>query len=392
MIDVGVLFQQAVAALRRERHATYRLQLGSALGFDAVAALGPYLDALGVSDAYLSPCFRCGPGSSHGYDVTDHNAFNPEIGGAAAFDRMAAALTARGLGLILDVVPNHMGIAGDANPWWLDVLENGQASPRASFFDIDWTPIKPELRDRVLLPVLPDQYGRVLESQQLQLEFADGAFHLRYAGARLPIAPDTYAQILTDRLDALAGRLGAEDAGLQELRSILTSLEHLPGRTETDPTRIEERLREKEIVKRRLAALAKESAEIREHVEETVRGFNGTPGDPASFDALDRLLSAQTYRLADWRVAGDEVNYRRFFDVSHLAAIRMEQRHVFDAAHELVLRLVGEGKVSGRPRGGSCPRSSPRRRTRSAPSTAVAPPTSRPRWTPGRCGSRPRRS
>ena len=346
MIDVGVLFQQAAAALRRERHATYRLQLGSTLGFDAVAALGPYLHALGVSDAYLSPCVRCGPGSSHGYDVTDHNAFNPEIGGAAAFDRLAAALTARGLGLILDVVPNHMGIAGDANPWWLDVLENGQASPRAGFFDIDWTPIKPELRDRVLLPVLPEQYGSVLESQQLQLEFADGAFHLRYAGARLPIAPDTYAQILTDRLDVLADRLGSEDAGLQELRSVLTSLEHLPGRTETDPARIEGRLREKEIVKRRLAVLTKESVDIREHLEETVRAVNGTPGDPASFDALDRLLSAQTYRLADWRVAGDEVNYRRFFDVSHLAAIRMEERFVFDAAHELIFRLVGEGKVT----------------------------------------------
>jgi (1->4)-alpha-D-glucan 1-alpha-D-glucosylmutase len=346
MIDVGVFFQQAAAALRRDRHATYRLQLGSTLGFDAVAALGPYLDALGVSDAYLSPCFRCGPGSSHGYDVTDHNAFNPEIGGAAAFDRLASALTARGLGLILDVVPNHMGIAGDANPWWLDVLENGRASPRAAFFDIDWTPIKPELRDRVLLPVLPDQYGRVLESQQLQLELADGAFHLRYAGARLPIAPDTYAQILTDRLDVLAGRLGPEDAGLQELRSILTALEHLPGRTETDPARLAERLREKEIVKRRLATLTKESVDVREHVEDTVRAMNGTPGDPASFDALDRLLSAQTYRLADWRVAGDEVNYRRFFDVSHLAAIRMEERSVFDAAHELVFRLVGEGKVT----------------------------------------------
>jgi (1->4)-alpha-D-glucan 1-alpha-D-glucosylmutase len=345
MIDVDVLFQQAVAALRRERHATYRLQLGSALGFDAVAALGPYLAALGVSDAYLSPCFRCGPGSSHGYDVTDHNAFNPEIGGSAPFDRMAAALAGHGLGLILDVVPNHMGIAGDANPWWLDVLENGQASPRAAFFDIDWTPIKPELRDRVLLPILPDQYGRALESQQLQLEFADGAFHLRYAGARLPIAPDTYAQILTDRLDVLTGRLGAEDAGLQELRSILTSLEHLPGRTETDPVRVEERLREKEVVKRRLAVLTKESVDIREHVEEAVRRVNGIPGDPASFDALDRLLSAQTYRLADWRVAGDEVNYRRFFDVSHLAAIRMEQPAVFDAAHGLILRLVGEGKV-----------------------------------------------
>jgi len=347
MIDAGVVYQQAVTALRRGRRATYRLQLGSALGFEAVAALGPYLDALGISDVYLSPCFRCGPGSSHGYDVTDHNAFNPELGSAADFDRMAADLAARGLGLILDVVPNHMGIAGDANAWWLDVLENGPASPRAEFFDIDWTPVKPELRNRVLLPVLPDQYGRVLESQQLQLEFADGAFHLRYAGARLPIAPDTYAQVLIDRLDTLAQRLGSDDAALLELRSILTSLEHLPGRTETDPRRIEERLREKEIVKRRLTTLTKESPEVREHIEETVRRFNGTPGDPASFDALDRLLSEQTYRLADWRVAGDEVNYRRFFDVSHLAAIRMERRGVFDATHELVLRLVGEGKVNG---------------------------------------------
>jgi (1->4)-alpha-D-glucan 1-alpha-D-glucosylmutase len=347
MIEVGVLFQQAVAALGRERHATYRLQLGAGLGFEEVAGLASYLEALGVSDAYLSPCFRCGPGSSHGYDVTDHNAFNPELGSAAAFDRMAAALAARGLGLVLDVVPNHMGIAGDANPWWQDVLENGQASPRAGFFDIDWAPIKPELRDRVLLPVLPDQYGRVLEAQQLQLELADGAFHLRYAGARLPIAPDTYAQILGDRLDALAGRLAPEDGGLQELRSILTALQHLPARADTDPARIEERLREKEIVKRRLAALVKESPEVREHLEETVRRFNGTAGDPASFDALDRLLSAQTYRLADWRVAGDEVNYRRFFDVSHLAAIRMEEPAVFDAAHALILRLVGAGTVTG---------------------------------------------
>ena len=346
-IDAGVVFQDAVAALRRTRRATYRLQLGGALGFGAVGDLGPYLQALGVSDVYLSPCFRCGPGSSHGYDVTDHNTFNPELGSAADFDRMAALLAERGLGLVLDVVPNHMGIAGDSNSWWLDVLENGPASPRADFFDIDWAPVKPELRDRVLLPVLPDQYGRVLESQQLQLEFSDGAFHLRYAGSHLPIAPDSYAQILAEHLDRLAERIGPDDAALQELRSVLTALEHLPGRTETDPHRLEERQREKEIVKRRLAALAKESPEIREHVEETVRRFNGVLGDRGSFDALDRLLAAQTYRLADWRVAGDEVNYRRFFDVNHLAAIRMEERPVFDATHELVLRLVGEGKVTG---------------------------------------------
>src|SRR5258705_10909805 len=148
MIDVGVLFQQAVAALRRERHATYRLQLGSALGFDAVAALGPYLEALGVTDAYLSPCFKCGPGSSHGYDVTDHNAFNPEIGSQATFDRMAAILADRRMGVILDIVPNHMGVAGDANPWWMDMLENGPSSHRASVFDIDGSPPKAELRNK----------------------------------------------------------------------------------------------------------------------------------------------------------------------------------------------------------------------------------------------------
>jgi len=347
VVDAGVLFQQAVAALQRERRATYRLQLGGALGFDEVRALAPYLDALGIGDVYLSPCFRAGPGSSHGYDVTDFNAFNPEIGGEAAFDRLAADLKGRGLGLILDMVPNHMGIAGDANAWWLDVLENGPASPRADFFDVDWAPVKPELHDRVLLPVLPDQYGRVLEAGQLQLEFSDGAFHLRYAGARLPVAPKTYPQILADRVDDLAGRLGEDDPALQELRSLLTALEHLPGRTETDPRRLEERRREKEIVKRRLMTLAKESPAVREHIEDNVRRLNGRPGEPASFDALDRLLSEQTYRLADWRVAGDEVNYRRFFDVSHLAAIRMERREVFDATHGLVLRLVGEGKVTG---------------------------------------------
>jgi (1->4)-alpha-D-glucan 1-alpha-D-glucosylmutase len=347
VIHANVLLQQVTDAMARARHATYRLQLGGALGFDAVADLAPYLSDLGVSDAYLSPCFKCGPGSTHGYDVTDYNAFNPEVGSEASFNRMAAELAARGLGLVLDLVPNHMGIAGDSNPWWLDVLENGPISPRAAFFDIEWRPVKGELYDTVLLPVLSDQYGRVLEAQQLEVELSEGAFFVRHAGARLPLSPDTYPQILAHNLDPLAERLGNEHAGLGELRSILTALDHLPGRTETDPARIMERLREKEIIKRRLAALVKESEEIREFVEDNVRVVNGTPGEPASFDPLDRLLSAQSYRLADWRVAGDEVNYRRFFDVSHLAAVRMELPEVFEAAHQLVLRLVGEGKVAG---------------------------------------------
>jgi (1->4)-alpha-D-glucan 1-alpha-D-glucosylmutase len=347
MTDVTVLYEQVVAALARRRNATYRFQLGPTLGFDHVAALAQYLQALGISDAYLSPCFKSGPGSSHGYDVTDHNAFNPELGSAAGFDRMARALEEQGVGVVLDIVPNHMGVAGDANPWWLDVLENGPTSPRAAFFDIEWTPPKAELRNKVLLPVLPDQYGRVLESGQLELVLEDGAFLLRCAGARLPISPDTYSHVLTHGLESFARRLGEDDLHLQELRSILTALMHLPNRTDTDPGRVEERLREKEVVKRRLAALLKESQEVRDFAEDNVRVFNGTPGEAASFDLLDSLLAEQTYRLADWRVAGDEVNYRRFFDINHLAAIRMGRPEVFAACHELCLRLVGEGTVTG---------------------------------------------
>ncbi|MBI2526427.1 MAG: malto-oligosyltrehalose synthase [Candidatus Rokubacteria bacterium] len=347
MSDVDALLQEIVEALARPRRATYRLQLGPTLSFEDVGALAPYLSSLGVSEAYLSPCFRCGSGSSHGYDITDHNAFNPEIGTEATFDQMARTLAKHGIGVILDVVPNHMGISGDANPWWLDVLENGPASPYARFFDIDWAPVKPELRNKVLLPVLPDQYGRVLESQQLQLEFSEGAFFVRYAGSRLPVAPDSYAQVLTHRAEALGARLGPEHPQLRQFQSILTALDHLPPQTEVDPARLEERLREKEIVKQRLAALVKESPEIHEFIDDNVRRFNGTPGDPASFDLLERLLAGQAYRLADWRVAGDEVNYRRFFDVNHLAAIRTELPEVFDAIHKLILRLVGEGTVTG---------------------------------------------
>jgi (1->4)-alpha-D-glucan 1-alpha-D-glucosylmutase len=346
MSDTDALLQRVRHELRRERRATYRLQLGPTLRFDDVTALVPYLVRLGVSDVYLSPCFRCGPGSSHGYDVTDHAAFNPDVGDADAFARMAAAAAAAGLGMVLDVVPNHMGVAGDSNPWWLDVLENGPASRYAAFFDIDWTPAKPELRNTVLLPVLPDQYGKVLEQGGLALEFAEGAFFVRVNDARLPVAPETYPLILTRGIDGVRQRR-PDDPAVDELLSVLTAIEHLPGRAETDPARREERTREKEVVKRRLAALVKESDEIRGLVEDGVRGLNGRAGDPRSFDLLDALLEAQAYRLADWRVAGDEVNYRRFFDVNHLAAIRMETPEVFEAAHRLVFRLIGEGLVNG---------------------------------------------
>ncbi len=325
--------------------ATYRLQFNPRFTFEDARALVPYLDALGVSDIYASSYLSAKPGSMHGYDITDHNTLNPEIGTQADYDRFVENLQSRGMGQILDVVPNHMGIAAGCNRWWNDVLENGPSSPYAGFFDIDWDPVKRELANKVLLPILGDQYGRVLENRELVLEYAAGAFSVRYYETRLPMDPRSTTPILSHRLDALA--LAETDPQLQEYHSIITALTNLPARTERAPERIRERLREKEVIRRRLARLTEESAPIRESIEETIRIFNGKPGDPASFDLLDRLLDDQAYRLASWRVAAEEINYRRFFDINELAAIRMENPAVFREAHRLILRLLAEGKVTG---------------------------------------------
>ncbi len=327
--------------------ATYRLQFNRAFSFEQARQIVPYLDALGVSDVYASSYLAARPGSLHGYDIANHNALNPEIGTDEDAERFVAALQERRMGQILDVVPNHMGIAAGCNPWWNDVLENGPSSPYAEFFDIDWDPVKRQLANRVLLPILGDQYGRVLENQELVLEYADGAFFLRYLDTRLPIAPWSAIQILGHRLEVLAATLGEEDPDFQEYQSIMTALSNLPARTETAPERIRERMREKEVIRRRLGRLVEGRQEVRAFLEETVRLFNGKRDDPRSFDLLDRLLDDQAYRLAYWRVAFEEINYRRFFDINELAAIRMENPAVFREAHRLILRLVEEGKVTG---------------------------------------------
>jgi (1->4)-alpha-D-glucan 1-alpha-D-glucosylmutase len=327
--------------------ATYRLQLNPRFTFANARDIVPYLEALGVSDVYASSYLGARPGSMHGYDLTNHNVLNPEIGTAEDHDRLVAALQARGMGQILDVVPNHMGIAAGSNPWWNDVLENGPSSPYAEFFDVDWDPVKRQLANKVLLPILGDQYGRVLENQELVLEYAQGAFNLRYYETRLPIAPESATQILAHRVDALTATLGEESPHLHEYLSIITALTNLPGRTERSSERIRERLREREVIRRRLVRLTEECPPIRTSIEETIHVFNGKRSDPRSFDLLDRLLDNQTYRLAHWRVAAEEINYRRFFDINELAAIRMENPAVFRETHRLILRLVAEGKVTG---------------------------------------------
>jgi (1->4)-alpha-D-glucan 1-alpha-D-glucosylmutase len=327
--------------------ATYRLQLGPDLGFDAVAELLPYLDALGVSDCYTSPFFATSAPGSHGYDVADHNRLRDELGGEPAFRRFAAALAEHGMGLLVDVVPNHMGIAGDRNAWWRDVLENGESSRYAPFFDIDWRPVKRELADKVLLPILGAQYGAALDAGQLRLELVEGAFRVRYYETTLPLAPRTYARILGHGIERLQDALGADHPALLELKSLITWFVTIPARTETDVDRLAARERETARGKQRLAALLEREPAVRRFVEETIRALNGTPGDPHSVDTLDALLDEQAYRLAFWRVAGEEINYRRFFDINDLAAIRMEDAAVFEATHRLLIRLVGEGVVTG---------------------------------------------
>src|SRR6266702_2167645 len=324
---------------------TYRLQLNRWFTFAQAREIVAYLHELGVSDAYASPYFQASPDSLHGYDITDHNKLNPSIGSRADYDAWIAELQAHSMGQVLDFVPNHVGIADERNAWWMDVLENGPSSGYAPYFDIDWEPLKTDLRNKVLLPILGDQYGRVLERGELQVHFEEGTFYLLCSGRRLPIAPGTYRHILEIALQNLAEQ--KDEDFYAELQSILTALEYLPKRTETDPKRIAERTREKEIIKRRLDRRSAEAPQVQQAIEKALAQINGNPGDPCSFDKLDKLLNAQSYRLAFWRVAAEEINYRRFFDVNELAAIRVELPKVFDAVHRLVLELVSIGAVSG---------------------------------------------
>lgn len=329
--------------------ATYRLQLNSTFTFRDAASIIPYLHSLGISHCYVSPYLRARPGSTHGYDIIDHKALNPEIGTPEDYEHFVNELHRHGMGQILDIVPNHMGVMGSDNAWWLDVLENGEASDYAEFFDIDWNPIKDELQGKVLIPILGDQYGTELERGELKLVFDEehGEFSIFYHQHRFPVDPSEYPRILSHGISTLEQSLGATNEDFLELQSISTAFGHLPARRGLTPEQRAERNREKEVQKRRLVSLTAKSEEVREFVKGTVAEFNGQPGESRSFDPLHELIKAQAYRLAQWRVAADDINYRRFFDVNDLAALRMENTDVFEATHQLITRLVAEGKVDG---------------------------------------------
>ncbi len=326
---------------------SYRLQLNNQFTFKQAGELVEYLHDLGITNCYTSPLLAARVGSPHGYDITDHSRLNPEIGDETEFARFAQSLKNCRMGLILDVVPNHMCIAYGANQWWNDVLENGPSSPYARFFDIDWLPPKLDLAEKVLLPMLGEQYGRVLENQELRLEYERGAFFVRYYETRLPIAPRTYTHILEPLLEELRGRNKVSPHDLAELESIITALRYLPPRSETDEARLKERQREKEVIKRRLDKLIEECDEARRELDEVLTALNGERGSPRTFNRLERLLADQAYRLSNWRVAADEINYRRFFDINELAAIRVEEPEVFVAVHRLIFQLMRQGQVTG---------------------------------------------
>jgi malto-oligosyltrehalose synthase len=328
---------------------TYRLQFNRNFTFAQATAIVPYLAALGISHCYASPYLRARPESTHGYDIIDHQHLNPEIGTPEDYDRFVATLHQHGMGQILDVVPNHMGVMGSDNAWWLDVLENGEASAYADFFDIDWEPLKDELQGKVLVPVLADQYGVILDRGQLKLTFDQekGEFSIFHFQHRFPLNPRGYPSVLIPAAEQTQQHVGTTDEDLLELQSLISAFGHLPGREDAAPEKRQERVRDKEINKKRLAALCARSHQITACIEGAVVKMNGAVGESASFDSLHELIKAQAFRLAYWRVAADDINYRRFFDVNDLAAIRQENEAVFTETHKFILQLLNEGKING---------------------------------------------
>jgi (1->4)-alpha-D-glucan 1-alpha-D-glucosylmutase len=319
--------------------ATYRLQFHKDFGFEDARRIVPYLAALGISHLYASPLTMARPGSTHGYDVIDFNRLNPELGDEAAFEALIAELRAHDMGLLLDFVPNHMGVGSD-NPWWLDVLEWGPLSPYATFFDIDWEASARGTRGKLTLPVLGDQYGKVLEAGdlKLQLDATAGSFHVAYYDQRFPVGVRRYPQLLR----ATANLLDRGGIALFELADKFAALCDEGAGPEQAAVRRQEAFPRKEAL-----AEAVRDPRLREALDAAVAAQNGTPGLPETFEPLHALLEDQAYRLAYWRVASSEINYRRFFDINQLAGLRMEGGEVFEATHRLLLRMIAEGKVQG---------------------------------------------
>ena len=328
--------------------AIYRIQLTPQNGFDSVREAVPYLRKLGISHLYLSPVFTSRHGSTHGYDVVDHSTLDPELGGEAGFRALAAACSAQGMGLVLDIVPNHMAVMTTANAWWMDVLENGAASQYADYFDIDWAPARASMRNRLLVPVLGEPLGDVIDQRGLRVEFdaGQGVFCTHYAGMQFPLDPQSYAQLLDAVQRVTADAPPLDEQVLQEYASVRDAFAALPPARAASPEVLALRDRDQQVNRRRLARLCERHPELVGRIQGALRQINELP-DEASADMLAKLFASQPYRLAFWKVSGEEINYRRFFDVNDLAALRVEDRKVFDAIHARLGALWREALFDG---------------------------------------------
>ncbi|MGI8741909.1 MAG: malto-oligosyltrehalose synthase [Bryobacteraceae bacterium] len=326
--------------------ATYRVQLNKDFSFEHARALVPFLHRLGITDLYFSPVFQARGGSMHGYDVTDPSRLNNELGTEQEFDLLVDDLHSSGMHLLVDIVPNHMATSSE-NPWWMDVLENGPASEYAAYFDIEWGHQTPSVQDKILIPILGEPYGSALESRKLQLGLYPAGFRIGYYATQLPVDPACYHGILSHRLSDLLGKVDASEPPLREFGLLLELAERLPARSVTDWEEVEARRRDTLLVKAKLWEVYTSFPIIREFIEHNLHEYNGTEGDARSFNLLDNLIAVQPYQLTYWKVARERINYRRFFDVSDLVAIRTQDPQVFEATHALVACWLQHGKVSG---------------------------------------------
>lgn len=320
----------------RAPRSTYRLQLHAGFAFADAEAVLPYLRRLGIEDCYLSPVFEARPGSMHGYDVMRHDRLNPELGGDEGFDRFIRSARESGMGVLLDIVPNHMGVGNDS-VWWQDVLENGRASEYADYFDIDWNPLKPDMQGKLLLPILGDQYGAELESGHIQVAIEDGRGKVNYYDHSMPLAPRSLPLIFAER----------ETAELPErFRDLLRDLSHIPPNDTADSSLAAQRRAQLEEIMPKIRKVLADS-QNQKAIAAALQKVNGKKGDARSFDRLHEILEAQPYRLAFWRVSAEEINYRRFFDINDLVGLRMENAAVFAATHCLIRSLLAERQVTG---------------------------------------------
>lgn len=312
---------------------TYRLQLRMEFPFAAASRLVPYLRELGISHCYCSPILMSAPGSTHGYDVSDYHRIDMGLGGDQGYAEFAAQAQAHGMGILLDFVPNHMGIEGSSNRWWQDVLECGPYSPHADFFDIDWSDHSQMGSARVLVPILDNHYGVVLEAGRLAVRYegATGSFAAFYEDLRFPLSPKTYIRLLTEAAST-PGLSEAVRVPLEELAAAFQALPH----GEDGP--IERQPREE--LKRQLSALTSANDDVRQAIVAHLTAVNGNAGDARSMDRLDSILTDQHYRLAHWKTGAHEVNYRRFFAIDTLIGLRMENPKVFEETHRLMGELV----------------------------------------------------